>query len=335
LALQQTVFESIGAYQPDGGSPGNFLIGDDAMRMEIQRMSADVFTALKVKPVIGRVFNNDEDRRGATPCVVLSYRAWREHFGGMPVVGQTVNMNSVMHTILGVMPPGFSFPYKGVDAWLPLGSIPAPPRAAHNLAAIARLKPGITLEQARGEMAALASRLEKAYPDANKGWKGSVETMISVVVGETGRPLWILFGAVGMVLLIACANVANLLLARASVRQQEMGVRKALGAGRARIVTQLFTESLLLSFLGTALGVLLAKAGLAGFLTLAGNAIPRSAEIRLDSTVLGFAAALACLTGVAFGLAPAWMTSGNRVHESLQSGGGRASTGERGRIGRD
>ena len=282
---QQTVFESIGAYQPTGGSPGAFLIGGEPVRMEIQRMSADAFAALKVTPVLGRVFNNDEDRGAGTPSVVLSYRTWQEHFGGMPVIGQAVTMNGVVHTILGVMPPGFSFPYKGVEAWLPLGSIPVPPRAVHNLGAIARLKPGVTLEQARAEMAAIMARLEQAYPEANKDWKGRVEPMINVVVGDAGRPLWILFGAVSMVLLIACSNVANVLLARASVRQHEMGVRAALGASRGRIVRQLLAESLLLSFIGTGLGLLLARAGLAAFVALAGNAIPRSAEIRLDGSV--------------------------------------------------
>ena len=181
---EQTVFEHIGAYQPTGGSPGAFLIGGMPVRLEIQRMSADAFAALNVAPVVGRVFNNGEDRRGGTPSMVLSYRTWQERFGGQPVVGQPVAMNSVIHTILGVMPPGFSFPYKDIDAWLPLGSIPAPRRASHDLAAVARLKPGVTLEEARAEMATIAARLEQAYPDANKDWKGRVEPLIEVVVAR-------------------------------------------------------------------------------------------------------------------------------------------------------
>lgn len=329
---QQTVFESIGAYQPAGGSPGAFLIGDEPVRMEIQRMSADAFAALKVPPVIGRVFNNDEDRPGGTPSVVLSYQIWLERFGGMPVVGQPVNMNGVIHNILGVMPPGFSFPYTGVEAWLPLGPMPDPGRAVHNLGAIARLKPGVSVEQARAEIATLATQLEQAYPDANTGWRGRVEPMINVVVGDTGRPLWILFAAVSMVLLIACCNLANVLLARASVRQQEMGVRAALGAGRGRIVRQLLAETLLLSFIGTGLALLITRAGLAAFIALAGDAIPRSTEICLDLSVLAFAAALSGTTGIVFGLAPAWMSSGKTLRESLQTAGGRSGTDERGRL---
>lgn len=335
---RQTMFESIGAYQPTGGNPGAFLIGDEPVRMEIQRMSADVFTVLKVMPAMGRTFNDNDDRQGAPPSVVLSYQAWQEHFGGMPVIGHKVRMNSVVHTILGVMPPGFSFPYKGVQAWLPLGSVPIPPRARHtdflgqNLGTIARLKPGVTIEQARAEMATIMSALEHAYPDANRGWKSRVEPMMDVVVGDAGRALSILFGAVGIVLLIACANVANLLLSRASVRQHEMGIRSALGASRRRICRQLLAESLFLSLLGATLGLLLSNAGLAGFLSLAGNAIPRSTEIHLDLYVLAFAAILAILTGVAFGLAPAWMSSRRAVHESLQAAGGRGGTGERGRL---
>jgi putative ABC transport system permease protein len=329
---QQTVFDSIGAYQPTGGSPGAFLIGGEPVRMEIQRMSADAFAALKVAPVIGRVFNNDEDRRGGTPSVVLSYRTWQERFGGRPVVGQSVTMNGVVHTILGVMPPGFSFPYADIEAWLPLGSIPAPPRVLHDLAAVARLKPGVTLEQARAEMATIAARLEQAHPEANKDWKGRVEPLINVVVGDAGRSLWILFGAVSLVLLIACSNLANLQLAPASARQEEMTVRAALGASRVRIVRQLVAESLVLSFVGTGLALLLAWAGLTAFIGLAGNAIPRSTEIRLDGAVLSFAVVLAGLTGIVFGLAPAWRSSGNTLQESLQAASGRGSTGERGRM---
>jgi putative ABC transport system permease protein len=335
---QQTVFDSIGAYQPTGGSPGAFLIGTEPVRMEIQRMSADAFAALKVTPVLGRVFNNDEDRRGGPQAVVLSYGTWQGHFGGRPVVGQPVSMNGVMHNIVGVMPPGFSFPYKGVEAWLPLASMPVPRRVVHGghagepLGAVARLKSGVTLEQARAEMATIAAQLEQAYPDANKDWKSRVEPLINVVVGEADRPLWILFGAVTLVLLIACSNVANILLARASVRQHEMGVRAALGASRGRIIRQLVSESLLLSFIGTALALLLASAGLSAFVALAGDAIPRSTEIRLDGSVLGFAVALACLTGIVFGLAPAWMTRGQALHEYLKAAGGRSGSGERARV---
>jgi putative ABC transport system permease protein len=336
---QQTVFESIGAYQPAGGTPGAFLIGGEPVRLDIQRMSADAFAALKVAPAIGRVFTNEEDRTGGVGrVVVLSYDAWQQRFGGMPVVGQGVSMNGFAHTILGVMPPGFSFPYQGVDAWLPLGAIPAPPRTSHNghagenLGAIARLRPSVTLDQARAEMATIAARLEQAYPDANKGWKSRVEPLINVVVGDVGRPLWILFGAVVMVLLIACANVANILLARASVRQQEIGVRAVLGASRGRIVQQLLVESLVLSFIGAALGLLLASAGIDVFVLLAASAIPRSAEVRLDAGVLVFAAALAGLTAIVFGLAPAWMSSGKELHESLRAAGDRGAVGERRRM---
>jgi len=293
--------------------------------MEIQRMSADAFAALEVSPIVGRVFNNEEDRRGGNPSVVLSHRAWQECFAGRPVVGQPVMMNGVVHTILGVMPPGFSFPYKDIEAWLPLGSIPVPPRVAHDLAGVARLKPGVSLDQARAEMATIAAGLAQADPDANKDWKGRVEPMMNVVVGDVGPRLWLLFGAVSIVLLIACANVANLLLARASARQAEMTLRAALGASRGRIVRQLLMEALLLSILGAGLGLLLTKAGLIAFLALAGNSIPRAHEVRLDAVVLAFAVGLAGFTGIAFGLAPAWLSREAAMPQSFQVASGRSS----------
>jgi predicted permease len=329
---QQTVFENIGAYQPTGISPGAFLINGEPVRLEIQRMTADAFAALKVQPVVGRVFNSEEDRRGGPPTVVLSYQTWRDRFGGQSVIGQPVTMNGVIHTIVGVMPPGFSFPYENIDAWLPLGAIPAPSRQRHDVAAVARLKPGVTLEQARAAMAIVATRLEQAHPEANKDWKSRVEPLISVTVGDAGRTLWILFGAVSLVLLIACANLANLQLARASARQQEMTTRAALGASRIRIVRQLVAEGLILSCVGTVLALLLASAGLTAFLALAGNTIPRATEIQLDGMALGFAALLAGLTGIIFGLTPAWTTSGNTLQASFQAAGGRGGSGERGRM---
>ena len=326
---QQTVFDSIGAYQPGGGSPGAFLIDGEPVRMEIQRLSAGAFAALGVRPFMGRLFTNDEDRRNGMPSVVLSYRTWRERFGARPeVVGQPITMNSVVHTILGVMPPGFSFPYKDIEAWLPLGSMPEPPRGSHDLAAVARLARGVTLDEARAQISAIAAGLAEAYPDVNRGWTGRVEPLIGVVVGDAGRPLWILFGAVTLVLLIACGNLAGLMLARASARQHEMTVRTALGASRGRIIRQLVVESPLLSLIGSALALVFAKAGLATFVALAGNAIPRAAEIRVDGAALSFAAALAGLTGVVFGLAPAWKHVGANLQDLLQTAGGRGSTGE-------
>ncbi|HJZ75317.1 MAG TPA: ABC transporter permease [Vicinamibacterales bacterium] len=322
---KQTVFDSVGAYQPSGGSPGNFLIGGEPLRMEIQRMSADAFAALRIAPIVGRVFNNDEDRRGGNPSVVLSYRAWQDRFGGQPIVGQPVTMNGVVHTIVGVMPPGFSFPYKDIEAWLPLGSIPAPPRVVHDLAGVARLKSGATIDHARAEFATIVNGLAEAYPDANKGWRGRVEPMVNVVVGDVGQRLWLLFGAVTIVLLIACANVANLLLARASARQPEIALRAALGASRSRIVRQLLIESLLLSLIGAGLGLLLTKASLTAFLAFAGNTIPRAHEVRLNGAVVTFAVGLAACTGVAFGLAPAWMIRATTMPHLLRAASGRSS----------
>ncbi|HYV27993.1 MAG TPA: ABC transporter permease, partial [Candidatus Eisenbacteria bacterium] len=273
--------------------------------------SAEVFAALRAQPEIGRAFREDEDKPGAAPVAVISRGLWQNRFGGdAGIVNKTISLNGKAYTILGVMPVGFEFPNK-VDLWLPVGPLFAESswqkRDNHpGLFGLARLKPGVTLEKARADLDVIAVRLEQQYPESNKTRRVQIDRLLDNKVGNVRRALWILFGAVSFVLVIACANVANLLLARAAVREKEMALRAALGAGRWRITRQLLTESGLLALLGAAVGLLFAQGALRVVAGFAGESMPRAAEISLDPRVLLFSGLVAVLTGILFGLAPAW-----------------------------
>ena len=305
---QQSVFERFGAY-----SGNNFTLtgAGEPVRLAGAMMSADVFAALRTQPEIGRVFREEEDKPGAPPVALISHELWRNRFGGQAgIVNKTISLDGKAYTILGVMPTGFEFPNK-VDLWIPAGpySVYSSWQKRDNhpgLFGLARLKPGVTLEKARTDLDVIAVRLEQQYPESNKTRRVQIDRLLDNKVGNVRRALWILLGAVSFVLVIACANVANLLLARAAAREKEMAVRAALGAGQWRITRQLLAESGLLALLGAVVGLLFAKGALRVVTALAGESMPRAAEISLDPRVLLFSGLVAVLTGILFGVAPAW-----------------------------
>jgi putative ABC transport system permease protein len=327
---QNEVFEKIGVYRRQSYN----LTGTGAPERLVGGMvSADLFAALRVNALRGRLFTNDEDQPGATPVALLSYGLWQRRFGGdTNTIDQQLTLNGRSYTVIGIMPPDFAFPSRA-ELWTPVGQSAKDPgwesRGNHpGLYAMARLKPGVSVAEARAGMESVAVNLERKYPDSNTGNRVTVTPALENVVRDVKPALFILPGIVGFVLLIACANVANLLLARATTRQKEMAIRTALGASRWRIVRQLLTESLLLSFIGGGLGLLLASWGVKLLVAISPNSIPRSREIMVDNRVLVFTIVVAALTGVFFGLVPALQASKPDLNETLKDAG-RGSTGRR------
>lgn len=332
---QSQSFEEIAAYMGSAkkgpGISGLQLTGDgEPERVKGLYVTGNLFSVLGRDALIGRTLRDEETLEGKHTVVVLSHALWKRRFGGDPaIVGQSISINGRNREIVGVMPSDFYFPSKEVEMWVPMGwnrDQMEKLRRPHFLRAVGRLKPGITTEQAAGEMTAIAGRLEQQYPDTNTQMGVGLGPLKEWVISDTRLPLMVFLVAVAFVLLIACANVANLLLARAATRAREVAIRTALGARRSRIIKQLLTESLLLAIVGGGLGVLLALWSKDLLVGLSPRDIPRLDEARLDARVLAFSVGLSLLTTLIFGLVPALQASKPDLTASLKEGGQKGSS---------
>jgi predicted permease len=314
----------------------NFTGTGEAERLTGYMVSADFFSTLGVTPVLGRTLRPDDDHLGAAPVVILGGGFWKRKFGSsFDVIGKSMILNGTSYTIAGVIPAGFTFYGRDRDVYTPIGQWNnvsfRDRRVDVSSHGIARLKPGVTLAQAKADMDGIAQNLAVAYPEANKAVGITLVSMKEDIVGNVQPFLIVLLAAVGFLLLIACANVANLLLARSMARSREFAIRAALGATQSRVIRHLLTESVLLAGLGGALGLLLAVWGTKAVLATLPGALPRAAEVSLDSRVLVFTLVLSLFAGIVFGLAPALKTSRVNLEEILKESG-RGSSGSRHRL---
>ncbi|HVB07329.1 MAG TPA: ABC transporter permease [Candidatus Acidoferrales bacterium] len=314
----------------------NFTGTGQGERLSGSMISAGFFSTLGVKPILGRDFRADDDEVGAAPVVILGGGFWKRRFGSSPgILGKPVVLNGASYTVVGVIPSSFAFYGEDRDVYTPIGQWNDPSfrdrRIDMSAHAVGRLKPGVTLAQAKADMDSVAQNLAAAYPEADKAVGITVLSMKQDIVGNVQPFLVVLLAAVGFLLLIACANVANLLLARSMGRSHEFAIRAALGASHARVIRQLLTESILLSGAGGALGLLLAFWGTKVVLGTLPGALPRASEVSLDSRVLLFTLGVSLFAGILFGLAPALKTSRVNLQEILKESG-RGSSGARYRI---
>ena len=319
---ENRTFSAMAVSRPFGA---NLLGAGEAEQVNGRRVSANIFSVLGVDPELGRNFMPGEDERGAAPVALISAGLWQRKFGGAPdVLGRSLTLDDRSYTIVGVLPASFNF-YGGAEVYVPMGQWGTPAlqnrSAGLGLHGIGRLKPGVTLAQAQADLDGVMRRLAEAYPEANRGNGAALIPLKERMVGDVGPVLWMLLGAVGFVLAVACVNVSNLMLARSTGRTQEFAIRAALGAGRWRLLRQSLTESMLLALAGGGLGMLLAGWGTQAALKILPTDLPRADEIRLDARVLLFTLVVSLLTGLLAGLAPALKTSQGHLSETLKEGG--------------